>query len=143
MTTDTLIVTTKEGSLRVEGNGKTTEILKGQSAKFIPKVARSPQQAGGAQTYGGGASSAVMWIAVAAGATAAILAGLAMSRASDAKDASNAATAAANKADSDALAAGAAASTANQNSIAAGCALNKLFPGSNPSPFQPVGATCP
>ena len=143
VTTDTLIVTTKEGSLRVEGNGKTTEIPKGQSAKFIPKVARSPQQAGGAQTYGGGGSSAVMWIAVAAGATAAILAGLAMSRASDAKDASNAATAAANKADSDAVAAGAAATTANQNSVAAGCALNKLFPGSNPSPFQPVGATCP
>ena len=143
MTTDTLIVTTKEGSLRVEGNGKTTEILKGQSAKFIPKVARSPQQAGGAQTYGGGASSAVMWIAVAAGATAAILAGLAMSRASDARDASNAATAAANKADTDALAAGAAATTANQNSVAAGCALNKLFPGSNPSPFVPVGQSCP
>ncbi len=143
VTTDTLIVTAREGLLRVEGNGKTTEIPKGQSAKFIPKVARSPQQAGGAQTYGGGGSSAVMWIAVAAGATAAILAGLAMSRASDAKDASNAATAAANKADSDALAAGAAATTANQNSVAAGCALNKLFPGSNPSPFVPVGQSCP
>src|SRR5438874_1048777 len=143
MTGDTLIVTTKEGLLRAEGNGKTTEIPQGQSAKFIAKVSRSPQQAGGAQTYGGGGSSAVMWIAVAAGATAAVLAGLAMSRASDAKDASNAATAAANKADSDALAAKDAANTANQNSIAAGCALNTLFPGSNPSPFQPVGATCP
>lgn len=146
VTTDTLIVTAREGLLRVEGNGKTTEILKGQSAKFIPKVARSPQQAGGAQTYGGGASSAVMWIAVAAGATAAILAGLAMSRASDAKDASNAATAAANKADSDALAAGTAAGVANSNAIAAGCALNKIFGNvGNPpaSPFTPVGGSCP
>jgi hypothetical protein len=142
MTTDTLIVTTREGLLRVEGNGKTTEVPSGRSAKFIPKVSRSPQQAGGAQTYGGGASSAVMWIAVAAGATAAILAGLAMSRASDAKDAANAATAAANKADSDALAAGAAATTANQNSIAAGCALDKLFPNVTPSPFVPVGGSC-
>src|SRR2546426_1062716 len=102
------------------------------------------RQAGGAQTYGGGASSAVMWIAVAAGATAAILAGLAMSRASDAKDASNAATAAANKADSDALAAGAAATTANSNALAAGCALNKIFPDVNgASPFVPASGSCP
>jgi len=142
MTSDTLIVTTKEGLLRVEGSGKTTEIPKGQWAKFIPTVSRSPQQAGGAQTYGGGASSAVMWIAVAAGATAAVLAGLAMSRASDAKDAANASTAAANKADSDALAAAAAANTANQNAVAAGCALNKLAP-ANTTPFTPVGTTCP
>ena len=143
MTGDMLIVTTKEGLLRAEGNGKTTEIPQGQSAKFIAKVSRSPQQAGGAQTYGGGGSSAVMWIAVAAGATAAVFAGLAMSRASDAKDASNAATAAANKADSDALAAKDAANTANQNSIAAGCALNTLFPDVTPSPFTPVGGSCP
>jgi hypothetical protein len=142
MTSDTLMVTTKEGLLRVEGSGKTTEIPKGQWAKFIPTVSRSPQQAGGAQTYGGGGSSAVMWIAVAAGGTAAVLAGLAMSRASDAKDASNAATAAANTADTDAKAAAAAATTANQNAIAAGCALNKLAP-ANTTPFTPVGATCP
>ena len=145
MTSDTLIVTTKEGLLRVEGSGKTTEIPKGQWAKFIPKVSRSPQQAGGAQTYGGGGSSAVMWIAVAAGATAAIMAGLAMSRASDAKDASNAATAAANKADADAIAAGTAANTANQNSLAAGCALNNLFPFGGPggtSPFTPASGSC-
>ena len=127
MTGDMLIVTTKEGLLRAEGNGKTTEIPQGQSAKFIAKVSRSPQQAGGAQTYGGGGSSAVMWIAVAAGATAAVLAGLAMSRASDAKGPESAPSRLAAKADSDALAAGAAAGVANSNAIAAGCALNKIF----------------
>jgi hypothetical protein len=155
MVGDSLTVKATEGLLRIDGAGDPLELRKGQSAKFIPKVARSPQTAGGAQTYGGGGGNWVTWLAVAAGGTAAVLAGVSISRSSDAKDAANAATAAANQsdadakaaaaaaaaADADAKAAAAAAAAADAQALAAGCALNK----NNPlTPFTPAnGESCP
>ena len=158
----TVVVTVKEGSLRVEGNGSPVEVTKGKTITIQPKVARSPQ-AGGAQKMGGGSSGTDILLdagALAAGVVAAILAGIGISRSNDAKSAANAATAAANKADADAIAATAAANAADADAkaattaannataeaVAVGCALNNFNDQTFevPSPFiPPSGMPCP
>lgn len=156
-----VVVTVKEGSLRVEGNGSPVEVTKGKSITIQPKTARAPQ-GGGAQKMGGGGNTDVLLDAgaLAAGVVAAILAGIGISRSNGARDAANAATAAANKADADAQAATAAANGADADAKAAtaaanaatakadlvGCALNNFNDttfGITPSPFTPPnGETC-
>ena len=159
-----VVVTAKEGTLRVQEGGKTIEVVKGQTVTVGPKTARAPQ-AGGSQKLGGG-SSALDAGALAAGAAAAILSGIAVSRAGGARDAANAANstaasavaaasaagASASAADSDAIAATSAANAANSNATMAGCALNNFGAdvGSTgvikgvPSPYTPpMGTVCP
>jgi hypothetical protein len=132
----TLVVTTKEGLLRLEGSGSTMELPKGKWIKLIHRAARSPQ-AGAASTLGGSAT----WIAAAGAVAAAVLGGFALHEASQANDAAKKAEAAAAQADADAKAALAAA---NQNNNALDCALDALFGTVNPpSPFVPQGGTCP
>jgi len=157
MANGTVLVTAKDGSLRVNDNGRTIEVAKGKTIALTPKAARAPQ-AGGSQKLGGGSTTAD-WVAVGAGGTAAILAGIALSRAGDAKNnalsatsAANAATSAAAAADSDAVLATSAATMANATANSVGCALNDLGVAtgttgdntSNPSPYIPVSPnTCP
>ena len=148
-----VVVTVKEGSLRVEGNGSPVEVTKGKTITIQPKTARAPQ--GGAQKMGGGSSTDTLLDAagLGAGVVAAILAGIGISRADDAKSAANAATAAANKADADAVAATAAANAATAaannataEAVTVGCALNNFNDTTfqEPSPFTPPsGTTCP
>lgn len=145
-----LIVTAKEGSLRVERNGSTTEVVKGKTLT-IPmqtRTARAPQT-GGAQKMGG--SNALGVAALAAGGAAAVLAGVGISKAGNAKDAANtaaananSATSAANSAKSSADAATAAANAANATSNQVGCALNAWANSlGEPSPYTPpAGTTC-
>ncbi|HEV2493840.1 MAG TPA: hypothetical protein VG204_12310 [Terriglobia bacterium] len=152
MSNGAVTVAVKEGSLRVEGNGAPVEVTKGQVITIHPKTSRAPQ-AGGAQSMGGSNTDVILDAAgVAAGAIAAILAGIGISRANDAKSAAQAATAAANTANTSAQAATAAANTADADAKAAqatansvGCALNNFNDNTFgvPSPYTPPsGSSC-
>ena len=147
-------VTSKEGTLKVEGSGQTIAVAQGKTVTLGTKTARAPMpQTGGSQSLGGG-NTLLEAGALGAGVVAAILAGVSISRANDAKDAANSAASAANAANTTAAAAESAANVANSTAAAAannanvtGCALdalnNELFPGS-PSPYTPpTGFTCP
>ena len=126
-----IMVTSKEGLLRVEGNGSPVEVATGKTITIGSRMARAPRPQGGGQGLGGGGSTALEAGALGAGAAAAILAGIGISRANDARDAANAANATAGKADADAVAADAdakaatdAANAAQATANAVGCALN-------------------
>jgi hypothetical protein len=153
-----IVVTAKEGMLRVEGNGPAINVAKGKTITVVPE-AKAPQ--GGGKAPGGvgrccGGSNIWGITATAAGAAAAILAGVAESRAGKAED--NAA--AAELAASSAAAAGASAASAAEAAVAAasaaaaaaaaeanslGCALNKLAnEEGQKSPYTPpTGESCP
>jgi len=126
MVGNSIVVTAEKGSLRVEGNGAPVEVTQGKTITIQPGSSRVPQASGGSQHFGGGGSKALEIGAIAAGGTAAILAGIAMSRADDAK--TDALTA-----DSDLASAGtalnsavAAANSAATNAYNVGCALNNF-----------------
>jgi len=154
MVNGAVVVTAKDGALRVNDGGRTVEVAKGKTITVTPKAARAPQT-GGTQKLGGG-NTLLDAAAVGAGGIAAILAGIGMSRAGDAKtnalaaeSAANAATSAANNATSAATAATSAANAAAANANEAGCALNNFNEevygvGTFPSPFTPISPyTCP
>ena len=151
-----IMVTSKEGLLRVEGNGSPVEVATGKTITIGSRTARAPRpQGGGGQGLGGGGSTALEAGALGAGAAAAILAGIGISRANDARDAANAANATAGKADADAVAADAdakaatdAANAAEATANSVGCALNnfndQLTGGGLASPYNPpAGQPCP
>jgi hypothetical protein len=113
-------------------------VVKGKTitVKEAQKPARAPQ--------GGAGVSAAMGLqvaSIAAGGTAAVLGGVAISNANDAKDEAAAATAAATSAEQEAAAATAAANAAGDAANAAGCALNDASGTSAYTP--PAGYTCP
>ena len=142
-----VVVTAKEGKLRVEGSGPAVEVVKGKTITLSAREARSPQ--GGAAGSGGIAgistSTTLQLATVAASGTAAVLGGVAMSRAADARDAAAASNATAAAAIQAAQAAEAAALAAEEQAVAAGCALNDLANSlGQPSPYTPPeGFTCP
>src|SRR5207249_3258192 len=150
-----IMVTSKEGLLRVEGNGSPVEVATGKTITIGSRMARAPRPQGGGQGMGGGGSTALEAGALDAGAAAAILAGIGISRANDARDAANAANATAAKADADAVAADAdakaatdAANAAQATANSVGCALNnfndQLTGGGLASPYNPpAGQPCP
>ncbi len=107
-----VVITAKEGSLQVEDHGATKNVAKGQTIVIAPKTAKGGGGSGGGAGWGGGGSTALEVAAVGAGGAAAILAGVAMSRAGNSTTAANAATSAANAATSAASAASAAAAAA-------------------------------
>jgi hypothetical protein len=132
-----VVVTAKEGMLRVEGNGQVVNVAKGKTITVVPG-ANAPQQGGGKDPGAGrvgGGSTALEAGALGAGGLAAILAGVALSRAgtastnsssadSAAASAASAASSAASAAAAAASAAAAGLSAAQASAIAAGCALN-------------------
>src|SRR5437667_2585096 len=150
-----IMVTSKEGLLRVEGNGSPVEVATGKTITIGSRMARAPRPQGGGQGMGGGGSTALEAGALGAGAAAAILAGIGISRANDARDAANAANATAGKADADAVPADAdakaatdAANAAEATANSVGCALNnfndQLTGGGLASPYNPpAGQPCP
>jgi len=139
-----VVVTAKEGTLRVEGNGKVVNVVKGKTITVVPR-ATAPQ--GG----GGGMSGATILEIVAAGAAggALIVDALALSRANDAKNnaasAASAAAAAAAAASSAVSAANSVASAAAAAANSLGCALDVLANSEGQaSPYTPpAGQTCP
>jgi hypothetical protein len=152
-----VVVTAKEGTLRVEGNGQVINVAKGKTITVVP-AANAPQGGGkppaGAGRVGGG-SVALEAGALGAGGAAAILAGVALSRAGDAKteaaaadsaaaSAATAASAAAAAASAAAATASAAAAAASYAAIASGCALNlEANSLGKASPYTPpTGVSC-
>jgi hypothetical protein len=138
----TVVVTAKEGKLRVEGNGPAVEVVKG---KTITVLARSPQ--GGAAGAGAGAArmstaTALQLGSVAAGGTSTVMSGVAISRAGGARDEAAAAHAAAGSAVTAAQAASAAAQAAQNAANAVGCALDDY---TGTSVYTPTGTgmACP
>ena len=148
-----VMVTAKDGALNVDGNGKSVKVVKGQTITIAPKTAN---KAAGAAAWGGGGCSGCTIGALGAGVAAAILSGIAMSRAGDAKDAANsaAAMASAAKSSADNAASAAAAAQASADAAAAaaasaehwsGCTLNAEFQeNGQPSPYlEPGYQDCP
>jgi len=145
----TVVVTAKEGMLRVEGNGPVINVAKGKTITVVPES--SAPQGGGSMGGAGrccGGSSTWSIIATAAAGAAAVLAGVAVSRAGDAKsnaaDAASAAAAAAEAASAAVAAANSAASAAALEAEELGCTLNVLANEEGlTSPYTPPsGVTC-
>jgi len=149
MLNGTAVITAKEGSLRVEGNGPAINVAQGKTITLNTKA--SAPQGGSNPPSGRHISSDEAWGvgAVAAGGAAAILAGVALSRAGDARDNASSAASEASVAASNAAAATSAASTADSDALASansvGCALNTLAAEEGlASPYTPpTGETCP
>jgi hypothetical protein len=143
-----VVVTAKEGKLRVEGRGPAVEVVKGKTITLSAREARSPQ-GGAAGSGGGGAgmstSTTLQLASVGAGATSTVMSGVAISRAGDARDAAAAANGTAAAAIQAAQAAEAAALAAEEQAIAAGCALNDLANSLGQASVYtpPEGTTCP
>ena len=149
MLNGSVVVTAKEGSLRVDDHGASKTVAKGQTIVIAPKTADKKSGGGG---WGGG-SEGLEIAAVAAAGTAAVLAGIGIKRADDATTAANAATtaanaatAAANTANTTAQSAATSAAAAATNSanalVLAQCTYDILRLGSTVSPIIP-GSTCP
>ena len=142
-------VTSKEGSLRVAGAGRTVDVAAGKSLTLTTKAMRAPEpQTGGSQKLGGNMDEFRDVGALGAGVVAAILAGISISRANDAKTAAEAANSTAASAVSAAQAANSTAAAAAENANLAGCALNtwnnELFGDFYASPYTPAsGYSCP
>jgi hypothetical protein len=139
-----VVVTAKEGALQVDDHGTTKNVAKGQTIVIAPKTADKTGGAG----WGGG-STALEVGALGAGAAAAILAGIGISRADDAKTAADSATAAVTALGTSAGSAigaatseaTAAASSAADALIIAECNYDWLQTGTLTSPV--AGLTCP
>jgi len=144
-------VTAKEGMLQVEGQGRTQEVGQGKTVTVPVNTARAPMPDPPSSNAHITTSTALGWLAVGAGGTAAVLAGIGMSRSNDAKAAANAATTSANNATTAANNATTAANNAGNASNAVGCALNLMNAEENveegdntPSPYvPPTGYSCP
>jgi hypothetical protein len=144
-----VVVATKEGMLRVEGNGPAINVAKGKTITVVPE-ANAPQ--GGGRAPGGGhCCGSNIWgiTGTAVGAGALVVAAIAVSRADTAKDNASSAASAASAAAAAAAAATSAANSAASAAAAAansvGCALNVLAGEQHePSPYTPpAGETCP
>jgi hypothetical protein len=144
MLNGSVIVTAKEGMLRVEGNGPAVEVAKGKTITLAAKV-RAPQGAAAGAAHIS-TSTALQVAGVATGVTSTVLSGVSISRANDAKSAAASAATTASNAVTAANDATAAAEAAQATANSAGCALNNLAVGSGittVSPYTPpTGSTC-
>ena len=89
-----MMVTTKEGLLRVEGDGQAVDVAKGKTIAVMPKVARAPAGGGG----GSHTWTAIDVASLGVGVTGAALGAWAIHDANNAKDSAAASIAAANTA---------------------------------------------
>jgi len=139
---DSVVVTAREGTLRVQSNGRTTEVTKGKSLSVSTRTARSSAPQTGLGSLGGGLTPALeAGSAIASGASI-VLGGKAISDADSAKSSADAASStagaavsAANSALSDAGAASSAASSAMSIATCVGTAVST-------SPFVPPSSGC-
>ncbi|MGH9352759.1 MAG: hypothetical protein ACRD2G_11465, partial [Terriglobia bacterium] len=138
-----VVVTTKEGSLHVVGNGQTMDVAQGKTITLLPKNGAMPQTGTSQKLVNWNTGLEAATLAVAG--AGAILAGVAMSRAGNARDAANAADSQAAAATSAANAATSAANAAAANANHAGCAIDAVAnENGEASPYKPpTGFTCP
>jgi len=143
MLNGSIVVTAKDGALKIEDHGETKDVAKGQTIVLSPKTA---DQKGGAG-WGGGNDTAWHIAIIGAAGAAAVLSGIAMSRAGDANTNSLAALSAANAAESAAAAAAsqaaAAAAAASAAAIASECTLDLTATGTYTSPVNLPAGSCP
>jgi hypothetical protein len=157
-----VVVTSKEGLLRVEGNGSPVEVAKGRTILIEPRAARAPAPQGapaGGGPGGGGSTTIISAAALGVGAMGAVVGFVSLSRSNDARDSAKTANTTADAAAGAAAAAANAASAATNLASAAatlaalsleetnlvGCELNKLANSEGePSPYTPPsGSSCP
>ena len=145
-------VTAKSGRLQVEGQGRTQQVGEGKTLTVPLQTARAPMPNPPDSNAHITTATALGWLAVGTGGTAAVLAGIGLSRSNDAKAAAEAAITAANNATTAANNATAAANNAGAAANAVGCALNEMNAdqeGSDEgeqavSPYvPPTGYSCP
>jgi hypothetical protein len=144
---DNIVITAKEGALRVEGNGSALEVAKGKTISLPSRAARAAAP-GSSRPVVGAAGIGWQVASVAAGGTSAALSAVAISRASGAKDAANTANTtagqavtAANAASTAAQAATTAATTAGVNAAAATAAANAATTAATAADADAVAAT--
>ena len=118
-----VVVTAKDGQLRVQGPDRTMEVTKGKTIAITAKTARAPQPD---QAAGAGAAASHLttgqWLSIggiAASGGSVATGVVSIKKSGDAKDAANQASANAQKADADAIAAQQAAATAAANAALA------------------------
>lgn len=153
MINGTVVVTAKEGTLKVEGPGRSLELTRGKTIAITARVAGSPApgQAGGAGSAAAHLSTA-QWVSIAglgAGGVAGAMGVVDLHKINNTKDLTVQANANALKADADALAAAQAAANAaaqaalaNSNAVAAGMlaaqVCQQLSPTDTSCTFTPV-----
>ncbi|MGH9395770.1 MAG: hypothetical protein ACRD18_02820 [Terriglobia bacterium] len=139
-----VVVTTKEGTFRVQGNGHTIDVAKGKTIVIRPKVKNAPQTGVSQKLIGN--NEVLEAAAVGAGGVGVILGAVGMERAGDANETAAKATAQSKAATAAANSAILAAKQAQENAFLVGCALNDLTNDLNPkspSPFTPPkGKVC-
>jgi hypothetical protein len=155
-----VVVTSKTGMLRVDGNGSHVEVPQGRTITIRPRSGRAPQVAGSSGSH---LPAVVPWVALGTGVLGTIVGFDSLHRANDARDtasqasqaASEAATAAASAASAAAAATQAASSATSLAAAAAtlgvaaanivGCDLNRFANSlGEPSPYTPPsGFACP
>lgn len=157
---NSLVVTARQGSFQVERQGHTMQLAEGKTLTLSTRTAQAPDQGSSGSNGNGkkaagawGGASTVSWVGLGAGATGAVLAAVAVSRADTsnhsaeaANAGASAATSAANAATSAANAAASAAAAAQQTANAVGCGLDQIGEalGLTTSPYvPPAGSTCP
>jgi len=149
MLNGSVVVTAKDGALKVEDGATSRDVTKGQTIVISRKTADNKGGAG----WGGGGNTALEVATLGAAGAAAILAGVAMSRAGNANSnsaaalsAADAATSAANTANSSAqaaiTAANAAQATAAQGLLLGECANDILQTGTYTSPYVLSNPIC-
>jgi len=127
MLNGSLVVSAKEGSLRVEGSGQSVTVNKGQTITISPRNERAPQKgAAGGGSARVSTSSALQWASVGTGGVSAVLSGVALSRAGSAKDAATSASTAADNANTAASNAATAATAASTAATAAQAGVTNL-----------------
>jgi hypothetical protein len=144
MVNGAVVVTAKEGKLRVDSADQRTavEVVKGKTITLKTGEARSPQGGAGSGAAALSGASALQVGAAAGSGVSAVLSGVAISRAGDARDAAASADATAANAVDAAEDAAAAADAAGEAANAAGCAINEVV---DPelSPYKPpAGFSC-
>ena len=144
-----MIVTAKEGMLRVEGNGQVVNVAKGKTITVYPSASAPPGTGGTNPPYHHEPWSWWGPTGTVLGGAGLIVAGIGLSRADNASDnassAASAAAAAASAAAAALSAAQAAASAAAAESNSIGCALDVLAgEEGKASPYTPpAGYSCP
>jgi len=130
MLNGTVVVTTKEGSLRVENSGQTVDVARGKTIAIPAKTARAPQGGAAAGGAAGGAhmsgATALSVAGLGASGASVVTSGVAVSRAGGAKDAATMASSTASSAAAAANSAASAAAAANSSVAAAGVTFTKL-----------------
>lgn len=122
MINGTVVVTAKDGMLKVEGPGRSMELAKGKTIAITPKTAGTPAPDQGSAGAAAAHSSSAHWVAIAglaAGGVAGTMGFVDLHKINNTKDLTTKADADALKADADALAAQQAAANAAAQAIIA------------------------